>query len=965
MKYIFFLFILFVSSCISINDDSTHFHLDCSGENISEDNFKEGSEFLSNSICRSNDFSRTGSFSFKLNKQQPYGPTYKFNSVKKGEIIYSSVWRKKGVEKGKLIIASNQNIQYESAEYVVHEEGDWEQMKCSFIANQDFESVSIYLWNPTENDIYFDDLKIDFYQNIKKPELKSEKDILRINIPSDVMEKIVSFRNKAIEQDIISEDLKSYFKASIDLNGEKHPISIRLKGDWVDHITGGDKWSYRIKIGGNKTYQGMKKFSIQNPSTRSFMSEWFAHRLFEKEDILTTRYQFKVVYINGINMGIYALEEHFDKRLLEHRKRREGPIVKFDESGVWQARKFQKKNGGLIKKYPYLESSEILPFSEKKTRKNEVLLNQFMVAKSHMERYRNQDENIEEFIDIDKMARFLALCDITNATHGLAWHNQRNYFNPVKSCLEPIAFDCFTTHKMLHDELIGKSNDNDFTIIDALFLYPKFEKIYVDYLNNFSKESFFRDFILDINSEIKHCEFLLSHEYPMHQLDVNYFLSNCNRVREKLLDYEKLPRKILNTEKIEIYKDVNQDVIFSKAALNVYTVKSTLNSSDIQFENFLLSKVEVVGYSIKKNNMIFLPNSFFLDGYGNKAKTVVKSFDFKPKEIYYKTAFTKDSLIKINVSDFSNTLSFSDKDYSLTSFQVNKDTVLLKKGDYIFNNSVFVPRDKILIIEAGSKIDLRNNARFVSYSPVLMNGTKETPINFYSSDKKGGGVVVFPENGKVSLEHVNFLDLSDGNNSNWILTGAVTVYEGEVSISNCAFSDNRCEDALNLIRCNFEMDSSLVSNTKSDGFDADFCYGSISNCNFINTGNDCVDFSGSTISISNCKIDGSGDKGISGGENSSLTINDCVIENTSIAIASKDMSDLYVSNVEISKCSYALAAYQKKAEFGPSKINIKSSNIENLKTPYLVELNSEIILEGKKIVGQKTFDIDSMYKPFK
>jgi len=67
MKYTFFLFILFVSSCISINDDSKHFHLDCSGENISEDNFKEGSEFLSNSICRSNDFSRTGSFSFKLN----------------------------------------------------------------------------------------------------------------------------------------------------------------------------------------------------------------------------------------------------------------------------------------------------------------------------------------------------------------------------------------------------------------------------------------------------------------------------------------------------------------------------------------------------------------------------------------------------------------------------------------------------------------------------------------------------------------------------------------------------------------------------------------------------------------------------------------------------------------------------------------------------------------------------------
>ena len=86
MKYIYFLFIVFISSCISNYDDLVHFHIDCNGENIADDaiilvngkeyiisnpenrnddnnaegQFKEGSEFLSNSICRSNDFSRTG-----------------------------------------------------------------------------------------------------------------------------------------------------------------------------------------------------------------------------------------------------------------------------------------------------------------------------------------------------------------------------------------------------------------------------------------------------------------------------------------------------------------------------------------------------------------------------------------------------------------------------------------------------------------------------------------------------------------------------------------------------------------------------------------------------------------------------------------------------------------------------------------------------------------------------------------
>ena len=42
-----------------------------------------------------------------------------------------------------------------------------------------------------------------------------------------------------------------------------------------------------------------------------------------------------------------------------------------------------------------------------------------------------------------KMARFIAMCDVMNATHGLIWHNQRSYLNPVNGVLEPVAYDCF------------------------------------------------------------------------------------------------------------------------------------------------------------------------------------------------------------------------------------------------------------------------------------------------------------------------------------------------------------------------------------------------------------------------------------------------------------------------------------------------------------------------------------------
>ncbi len=57
-----------------------------------------------------------------------------------------------------------------------------------------------------------------------------------------------------------------------------------------------------------------------------------------------------------------------------------------------------------------------------------------------------------------------------------------------------------------------------------------------------------------------------------------------------------------------------------------------------------------------------------------------------------------------------------------------------------------------------------------------------------------------------------------------------------------------------------------MANAYADGFDADFAEGIIEKSLFENIGNDGIDdFSGCKITIS-VKINGTGDKGISGGE---------------------------------------------------------------------------------------------------
>jgi len=949
------------------------FHLECSGETVSNGKFKEGNEYLSNANCRSKDFARSGSYSFKLNSSKQFGPTFSLKAIKKGDVIYASVWRKKGGPGGELVIAAEKKLQYKSQAISFKEVGDWQLLTCSLVAGRNYKNVDVYLWNHHKQSVYFDDLTIDCFRKNQKPVNVEEKDVLRITIPQSAMDSIVDFREMALKQRVISSDLKSYFDASIEVEGKSIPVSLRLKGDWTDHLEG-DKWSFRIKVRGDNSYQGIKKFSIQDPHTRSFMMEWFGHRVYEKEDVLTTRYQFKVVYVNGENKGVYALEEHFDKRLLEYSNRREGPIVKFDESGMWQGYMDAEKNQTKIKLYPYLEAAEILPFSKKRTRRIPELYNQYLLAKSHMERYRNLDRNSQDYIELDKMAKFLALCDVMNATHGLVWHNQRNYLNPLSGRLEPIAFDCFPGDLTVHYELIGIAarwrSDNDYTMIDGLFLNHEFDSLYLNYLKKYSADDYMKDRFKEFESELKHYEKLLRHEYPMFRFDREYFEINRKEVQGKLSKYEQLPTVKRTIKKRNPFGDIEQDVVFDKVALKVNTKHKDSLRSELYFQNYLLHEVEIIGYSTKLNKDVEIPfeHPFKLEAFTHKADSKLIRFDFVPQYIYYKSEIVGDSVLKTKVSKWPpSTLvsSLSEDAILLPTLPIpNSNTVRLKKGKYTFSKDVYVPRGKKLVIEAGTSINLLNGARFVSYSPVDMNGSKDKRISIYSSNGSGCGVVLLPEKQKVKLSYVDFRNLKSMNKQNWTLTGAVTVYEAQVDISNCTFSNNKCEDALNLIRCDFVVDSSEIKNTLSDGFDADFCTGTLKNSKFLNTGNDCIDFSGSTISIVHCSIIGSGDKGISGGERSSLVVKDCSIEKASIAIASKDMSEVQVENTSIEHCSFAFAAYRKKAEFGPAKIHVKSVQINDVKENYLIELNSTVKINGITKVGKSRFDIDSMYSAF-
>ena len=131
-----------------------------------------------------------------------------------------------------------------------------------------------------------------------------------IDVPFKGMQKIYKKREDALENWVLVQAEDDFVKADIRTNGETVPIKMRLKGDWFDHLEG-RKWSFRIHVRGGAQLFGMRRFSIQNPATRGFQSELIFFEALKFFNVMSPRYSFVDVTLNGDPMGLMAVEEFF------------------------------------------------------------------------------------------------------------------------------------------------------------------------------------------------------------------------------------------------------------------------------------------------------------------------------------------------------------------------------------------------------------------------------------------------------------------------------------------------------------------------------------------------------------------------------------------------------------------------------------------------------------------------------
>ena len=278
-----------------------------------------------------------------------------------------------------------------------------------------------------------------------------------------------------------------YVPVKLDIDNKKFKANMRLKGDWIDHLIT-ERSSFRIKLKGDNRFLGMEKFSLQSPSARGRAYEWLYLNTLKAESLISLRYQFARVSINGNPLGLYVIEEFFDKYLIENNALREGPILKFQEDFLWQNRLFQlAQNQGIesdiIDKNTTLQSdmnthfkhSKILPFSMGSIFKNHTQTAFLKRARHLLHGFRTGTLNAHQVFDTQKLAHYLAITDLFGGSHSYFWHNLRFYYNPVTSKLEPIGFDAgagpiihsLAKHQVAETPSFYQELFNDPTILSA------------------------------------------------------------------------------------------------------------------------------------------------------------------------------------------------------------------------------------------------------------------------------------------------------------------------------------------------------------------------------------------------------------------------------------------------------------------------------------------------------------------
>jgi len=426
--------------------------------------------------------------------------------------------------------------------------------------------------------------------------LKSNPQTLELIFNDEQKSKLFENRKIALNNGLLVTHDSSWVKCKIKYIDDTLMGKLRLKGDDIDHLSG-DKWSFRIKLKGGKRIFGMKKFSIQNPKTRNYIYEWIFHQALRRENIISLRYEFIKVVINGENKGIYALEEHFDEHLLDNNHKENSVITRFNEDYFWNFNAVPKHSSAMAETWL---SALVDTYGNLDSSNNKI----FLDSKKIIEAHRAGEITTSEAFNIEKLSTYLAICDLMDGSHAWNWQNLKFCYDSKTKKLEPIGFDKgrgFYIVTLLGTEY--RENYQSTYRKNRFFDDLKFTKMYISKLKRISQPEYLDSLMTYLSPELEKNLSKLYKDYWYFNYTRKYFIENQNFIRKMLSPKEPLI-VILKRDSINFIEVINRHYLPIEL-INITNKNFNLKIDD--HDKMIIGKKVNQAAAVKK---IFLESEF-------------------------------------------------------------------------------------------------------------------------------------------------------------------------------------------------------------------------------------------------------------------------------------------------------------------------------------------------------------------
>lgn len=739
-------------------------------------------------------------------------------------------------------------------------------------------------------------------------------------------------------------------------DGARLPIRIRLKGDLYPHWSDANRWSFRVEFKRGTSLNGFSVMSLQQAGNRQFPEDQLFQFWLRQVGVVTPRFQFFRVSVNGEDWGVMLAEEHMGHQLLERNERKEGAIIKFGNELNWY---YEAANRDLPTRPPArLGTGAVSLYGEGKYRDDPRIRQQYARAAAIGDAAAHGQRGTAEMLDRETFAKALAAALAWNNTHTLHYPNSRFYLNPFTLRLEPVPTDqAYVSARQPLSTTAGGVPQ----IYRAFAGDLAFAEAYSVALAELSEK------LPSLAREHRRlCAFV-----PLDCPDFDIGLLEMNLEGLKAEGRETLQTKIGTAPPQEIERGTTRtDAIPVPEAVD-YPIH--LRARYFEGGTLRLTNPLQHGVTVQEIRLI-------CDGPPSCEPRTILSEPFEvpagrtgayPLSVDVELGLGKlwrsqRLLVTSNVGGETRVATASITEMRDTGSPLHTVTDIpdffhssargysVPRGTWTVSNPIVLPKGAALEIAAGTTLLFDPNAYIVVKGPLLAVGSEPAPIRFQPNGTGyWKGIYVMETNARSRLEHVEISRAAFTKDGALDLTGAITFYKADVDILHVRSIGTRAEDAFNIVHSDFTMKDVYIADTGSDAIDSDFSTGRLEAIVFRDIDGDGLDTSGSEIVATNLDFLGIDDKALSIGEHSRAVVSNVVARDVEVGAASKDLSTLVLRNMKIRGTRFhAAMAYIKKSYFGPATLEIKGLDAD---AGVIAQTGSTLTVDG---VAAPTVSLD-------